>query len=77
MEKRIEYCVDTSFYDRNSKTYVSNEDNEYFVDLESAKEYFESLNIEKHESKTLWQFEIDQDGDFDNFIEIISKYGKE
>lgn len=73
METRIEYCVDTAYYDKNNKTYISYENNEYFVDYESAKHYFDNLHIEKNEQKTIWSFEIYEDGDWDNFVAIISE----
>lgn len=73
--KRKEYCVDTSYYDKNNKTYISNEDNEYFVDLNSAKEYFNKLNVGLRELKTLWVFDIDDNDDFDNFEVILEQEG--
>ena len=75
MEKKIEYCVDTSYFDKNNQTYISYENNEYFVDLESAKEYYNSLNVENNELKTLWQFEIDESGNFENFEIVLESKG--
>ena len=68
MKKNTGYTVETSFLCRDS--WVSYENNEYFSTYEEAKKYFDALQIEKKELKTLWIYDIDTNGDFDNFEEL-------
>ena len=67
---RQEYCVDISSYDSKYDDYTSYEETEWFVDYESALEYFNEIHLEDNECKELFVYDINEKGDFDNF-EII------
>ena len=73
MNKR-EYCVDISIYDKKYDDYTSYEETEWFVDYESALEYFNEIYLEDNECKELWSYEIKPNGDFDGFeLEIVEE----